>query len=279
MNDRRRTTMVGVPDRSREGNTGGDGQPEGPASDAFVPMSRSGLADQLAEHLLADVVAGVYPPDSQLPPEPELASLAGVSRLTLREAIKDLRQRGVLRVLQGRGTFVNQPQHWSAFDTTVLNARASLEQGYDLALELTELRRVVERGIAELAAIRRSDDDITRLAAALDAMKTAWTKRDMDAFSNADVDFHDALLRAAGNTFALTLFHSVDDALRRVRRRTVENPELAQRALEAHDRILGAIRRKSAPQAGRTMNDHLQFTEDFIANLAAKAKSARSSTA
>lgn len=271
--------MVGVPDRSRESSTGGDPQQDGTTSDAFVPVSRSGLADQLAEHLLADVVAGVYPPDSQLPPEPELANLAGVSRLTLREAIKDLRQRGVLRVLQGRGTFVNQPQHWSAFDTTVLNARASLEQGYELALELTELRRMVERGIAELAAIRRSEEDITRLAAALDAMKTAWTKRDMDAFSNADVEFHDALLRAAGNTFALTLFHSVDDALRRVRRRTAENPELAQRAVEAHDRILGAIRRKSAPQAGRTMNDHLQFTEDFIANLAAKAKSARSSTA
>ncbi|HEY6739989.1 MAG TPA: FadR/GntR family transcriptional regulator [Actinopolymorphaceae bacterium] len=242
-----------------------------------APVTRSGLADQLAEHLLADVVGGVYPPESKLPPEPVLAERAGVSRLTLREAIKDLRQRGVLRVQQGRGTFVNPPQAWSAFDTTVLNARASLEAGFELAHELTELRRIVERGIAELAAVRRTDEDLARMQAAYEAMKSAWIKRDLDAFTAGDVDFHDALLRAAGNTFALTLFHSVDGALRRVRRRTVDNPELAQRAIDCHAKILAAIRRKARRTAGQLMDEHLQHTEDFIANLATQAKSTRGS--
>lgn len=259
--------------RTMVGLDGGTRSADSAVSDTFVPVSRSGLADQLAEHLLADVVAGVYRPNTQLPPEPELANLAGVSRLTLREAIKDLRQRGVLRVLQGRGTFVNPPQLWSAFDTTVLNARASLEEGYELAHELTELRRIVERGIAELAAERRTDEDLARLQASLDAMKMSWTKRDLDAFSDADVDFHDALLRAAGNTFVLTLFHSMDDALRRVRRRTVDNVELAQRALDYHGRILHAIRRKARRTAGQLMDEHLQHTEVVIAGMVTKAKS------
>jgi GntR family transcriptional regulator, transcriptional repressor for pyruvate dehydrogenase complex len=238
-------------------------------------VSRSGLADQLAERLLDEIVAGLYPPDSRLPPEPVLAERAGVSRLTLREAIKDLRQRGVLRVQQGRGTFVNQPSSWAPFDSTVLNARASLEPGYELAYELTELRRIVERGIAELAAVRRTEADLERMAAAIDTMRAAWDRRDLDAFSSADVDFHDALLRAAGNTFALTLFHSVDGALRSVRRRTVEeNSELAARAIDFHTKIMHAVRRKARRAAATLMDEHLQETEDFTAALAAASADA-----
>ncbi|MEQ7126077.1 FadR/GntR family transcriptional regulator [Actinopolymorpha sp. B11F2] len=236
----------------------------------FSTVSRTGLADQLAERLLDEIVSGTYPPESRLPPEPVLAERAGVSRLTLREAIKDLRQRGVLRVQQGRGTFVNAPAMWAPFDSTVLNARATLEPGYALAYELTELRRIVERGIAELAALRRTDADLERMTVAVEAMKAAWADGDLDTFSSADVDFHDALLRAAGNTFALTLFHSVDGALRSVRRRTVEdNAELAARAIDFHTKIMAAVRRRAARAAGALMDEHLQETEDFTARLAA----------
>ncbi len=238
-------------------------------------VRRAGLADQLAGRLLDEIVSGVYPPDSRLPPEPVLAERAGVSRLTLREAIKDLRQRGVLRVQQGRGTFVNQPSTWAPFDSTVLNARAALEPGYELAYELTELRRIVERGIAELAALRRSDADLERMALAIETMRTAFADGDLDTFSSADVDFHDALLRAAGNTFALTLFHSVDGALRHVRRRTVEeDTELAGRAIEFHTKIMTAVRRRAARAAGALMDEHLQETEDFTARLAATSAGA-----
>ncbi|GAA2759621.1 hypothetical protein GCM10009872_49810 [Actinopolymorpha rutila] len=250
------------------------------AGGALTGVSRSGLADQLAERLLDEIVEGVYPPDSRLPPEPVLAERAGVSRLTLREAIKDLRQRGVLRVQQGRGTFVNQPDTWAPFDSTVLNARALLESGYELAHELTELRRIVERGIAELAAVRRADEDLDRMEAAVATMREAWAAQDLDTFSSADVDFHDALLRAAGNAFALTLFHSVDGALRSVRRRTVEeNAELAERAIDYHAKIMSAVRRKARRSAGVLMDEHLQETEDFTAALAAASSAARARAA
>jgi len=242
-----------------------------PAS-RLAAVRRSGLAEQVAEQLLEDVVAGVYPPESRLPPEPVLAARAGVSRLTLREAVKELRQRGVVRVQQGRGTFVNPPETWAQFDSTLLNARASTEQGYQLAHELTELRRIVERGIADLAAIRRTNEDLARMEDAVARMKAAWTGRDLDEFSSADVDFHDALLRAAGNTFALTLFHSVDPALRRVRRRTVEDSaELSERAIDYHTKIMNAVRRKNRRSAAQLMDDHLRETEEFTAHLAAGA--------
>lgn len=238
-----------------------------------VPLRRSGLADQLVEHLLADIAGGTYPPGSRMPPEPELAQRNGVSRLTLREAIKDLRQRGVVRVEQGRGTFVNPPEEWSPFDSAVLNARVTAETSYELAHELTELRVTFETGIAELAALRRSDEDLDRMSDAIERMKNAWNADDMDAYAAADVDFHDAVLRAAGNTFALSLFRSIDGALREVRRRTsTRNPDLAGKAVEQHTRIMQAIRRSAPKVAASRMAEHLHQTEIFTAELVAQAR-------
>lgn len=231
---------------------------------------RTALAERVADNLLNDIVRGVYPSDDRLPPEPVLAERAGVSRLTLREAIKSLRQRGVVRVQQGRGTFVNRSEEWAPLDSAVLNARAATEQGYELAHELTELRRIVERGVAELAALRRSDADLAKMTAAIEAMHQAWSDGDIDAFSEADIEFHNALLTASGNSFALTLFQSIDVAMRKVRRRTSANTYLAERALEFHGKILAAVRRRAHRQAAALMDEHLSETEQFTAELSAK---------
>src|SRR2546430_17275370 len=110
---------------------------------------RSGLADHLVEHVVAAILRGDHPPDSRLPPEDRLAELFKVSRLTVREAVKALRGKGVVRVEQGRGTFVNQPDRWSPLDPDLLMARVGSAEGTrDLAVKLTEARRLVEVGVA-----------------------------------------------------------------------------------------------------------------------------------
>lgn len=236
-------------------------------------VRRPGLADTVVEQLLEDIVSGVFPPESRLPPEPELAERAGVSRLTLREAIKELRHRGVVEVQQGRGTFVTRPEQWSQFDSAVLNARAATEAGYDLAHELTELRRLFERGVAELAAIRRTDADLAQMNDAIDRMKAHWAAGELEQLATADMDFHDALLRASGNTFALALFHSIDGALRAVRRKTtaMDSGDLIEHAIDFHTKILSAVRRRAPKAAATLMDDHLRETETFTAELAGRA--------
>src|ERR1051326_4248111 len=98
---------------------------------------RRGLADQLVEHLVAAILRGDHPPDSRLPPEDRLAELFKVSRLTVREAVKELRHKGVVRVEQGRGTFVNPATRWTQLDPALLMARGgSAECTGDLAVKL-----------------------------------------------------------------------------------------------------------------------------------------------
>jgi GntR family transcriptional repressor for pyruvate dehydrogenase complex len=220
---------------------------------------RVALADQLVDHLVEAIVRGDHPPGSRLPPEDKLSELAAVSRLTVREAIRVLRMKGVVRVEQGRGTFVNPTSRWTPLDPALLAARtASAGDAGDLARKLTEARRMVEIGAAELAAERRAIADLRALERALGAMYA--TLDDVDAFSDADVAFHDALIAAAGNSFVAALFEPVAALLRQVRRETSRTREIREQAIGWHTRILEAVRAASREDARAAMEGHMDAT-------------------
>ena len=135
------------------------------ASDDQISAAGPGPAGRpVVDHLVDAIARGDHPPGSRLPPEDKLSELAAVSRLTVREAIRVLRIKGVVRVEQGRGTFVNPTSRWAPLDPALLAARtASPGDAGDVARKLTEARRMVEIGAAELAAERRSIADLRAL--------------------------------------------------------------------------------------------------------------------
>jgi len=220
---------------------------------------RATLADQLVEHLVTAIARGDHPPDSRLPPEDKLSELADVSRLTVREAIKVLRHKGVVRVEQGRGTFVNPPSRWAPLDPALLAARtATVHEAGELAKKLTEARRLVEIGVAELAAERRSMADLREMERRLGAMYAALD--DVEAFTEADIAFHDALMSAADNSFVSALFEPLATLLREVRRETSIEREAREAAIGWHAKILDAVRSGSRVQARRAMEGHMDDT-------------------
>jgi GntR family transcriptional regulator, transcriptional repressor for pyruvate dehydrogenase complex len=226
---------------------------------------RRGLADQLVEHLVATILRGDHPPDSQLPPEDRLADLFQVSRLTIREAVKVLRLKGVVRVEQGRGTFVNPPARWSPLDPVLLMARINTAEGtHDLATKLTEARRMVEVGVAGMAAERRTAQDLSDLEAALERMRTASDAGDVDAFVAADLDFHQLVMTAAGNEFIAALFEPLLDLLLEVRRAASGDRAGRETAIVAHGRILTALAAGSSTDAREAMGLHMHQTADRI---------------
>ena len=229
-------------------------------------MVRTGLVDRLVGDLVDDIVSGVFPPGSVLPSEGELAERAEVSRLTVREAMTVLRTKRVLEVKHGRGTFVNPISLWSPFDPTLLAARSGDAVGAGaLPKKLIEARRIVEVGVVELAAARRSEGDLATLAAVLERMKGAG--EDVDAFAEADIDFHQAILAAAGNAFIVALFDPIKQLVRAARRQTKGYSRIRARAIAAHTRILKAIRDKDPEAARWAMNDHLMQTEEDLDSI------------
>jgi DNA-binding FadR family transcriptional regulator len=175
--------------------------------------------------------------------------------------------KGVVRVEQGRGTFVNPTSRWAPLDPTLLAARtASPGDAGDVARKLTEARRMVEIGAAELAAERRSIADLRALERVMGTTYAALD--DVDAFAEADVAFHDALISAADNSFVAALFEPVGTLLRQVRRDTLVTRELREQALGWHTRILDAVRAGSREGARAAMEGHMDATfavlEDVI---------------
>jgi GntR family transcriptional repressor for pyruvate dehydrogenase complex len=228
------------------------------------------LGDQIAARLLDEIIDGRYPPGTPLPPEWELADREGASRLTIREAVRILRQKNVVTVVRGRGTFVQPRQQWSPLDPAVLGALARSPDARTERLQaLLEARALVEVGVAELAAARRDERDLAAMAAAVEAMREADNDGGVDAFVAADLSFHDAVMGAAGNPVVAALFDPIALLLKDTRRQTSRDPVARGHAVRAHERILAAIERRDPVQAAGAMRDHLTQTgEDFAARRA-----------
>jgi len=226
-------------------------------------MVRKALTDQLVGRFIDDIVSGKSPPGSLLPSEIELAEREQVSRLTVREAIAVLKTKRVLDVKHGRGTLVNPIALWSPFDPALLAARSGNSVGAGvLPRKLIETRRLVEVGVAELAAARRSEKDLEAMRDAHQKMKDSGN--DADEFTGADIAFHQAVMASASNAFIAALFDPIKQLVWQARRQTKEYMHIRSHAIVAHERIFKAIRDQDPEAARWAMHDHLVQTEEDL---------------
>lgn len=230
-----------------------------PRAQRAAAQARVGLPDQVVARLLAAIGAGEHPPGSRLPPEPELAVQVNVSRLTLREAIKILRDKGVLRVEHGRGTFVNPPELWSPLDPALLAGRSMLGDSSEgtFAEQLAEARAVLELGVATLAAQRRTDQDLERLRATVDDMRSGHDSGDLEAYTVADRAFHEDLLLSTRNPLLGAVFEPIWALIDQVRVTTAVDATMREKAIAAHTRILDAVVAADQEAAARAMWAHV----------------------
>ncbi|MCZ2403789.1 FadR family transcriptional regulator [Paenarthrobacter sp. Z7-10] len=222
-------------------------------------MVRQSLASRVAEDLLASIIGGEFPPGALLPGEAELTARHQVSRMTLREAIKTLEAQQVLSVEQGRGTFVNPVARWTSLEAVL---RASSARGNDAsaAIQLIELRRMLETGAAELAGERISKAELDDLREQLTAMTDAHRNNDVDSFVRADLAFHDIILHASGNVFVAVLFEPLSRVLAARRAQTSAVVQIQSHAIAAHADIVRALAEANAESARRAMDDHMTET-------------------
>jgi DNA-binding FadR family transcriptional regulator len=228
-------------------------------------MARKSLVGVVADELLDRIVAGEFPPGTVVPGELELSAKHEVSRMTVREAMKTLQAQQILSVERGRGTFVNPLNRWASLEA-VLRAASEGEKDAAAAVQLIELRRMLETGACELAASRISAKDVDRLRGHVDAMQTAHEKNDVAAFVEADLAFHDVILHASGNVFVAVLFEPLQRVLEARRTQTSKVPEIQEHAIGHHRNILDALAAGSPDKARQAMDAHMQQTLDDLKN-------------
>ncbi|MEV0969999.1 FadR/GntR family transcriptional regulator [Microtetraspora glauca] len=218
----------------------------------------SPLVEQATEHLREQITGGHWPVGTKLPGENALAATLGVGRSTVREALRALAGAGLVQARQGSGVFVVATE--PAEDWSARLRRAAVTDVY-------EVRMMVEVQAARLAAARRTDADVTALAAALDARRAAG-RGDDAAFVDADIALHAAVVAAAGNPVLTDLFAEFAPALRQGLIDVVDLLALRENdpdhGDEAHAALVDAITRGDVDEASAVLEAELQQTLAYL---------------
>lgn len=227
----------------------------------FGTVVKDSISEQIATRLLSLLKEKHLKPGDKLPPERELAALMQVSRSSLREALRALSMMNVLEIRQGSGTYV------SSLDSELLAERLSfIFSVKDSAVtELFEARKILEAGIAGLAAQRVAAEDIEALKLCLAASKEAVDNP--DAFLKADLALHKKITEIARNSVLTSMYDSISQLNLASRSRTNEIPGLREQSHKDHQQIVTALETRDAQAAQQAMLQHLNNVEQKFKTL------------
>ena len=228
----------------------------------YQPIQSERLYERIVDQIESRIVAGDLKVGDQLPAERELAEQFTVSRTAVREAIKALREKGLVEIRLGRGTFVTNSAAGAVRHS--LGLLLKNEKGF---VHLEEVREILEPEIAALAATRITEENILAMTEAVELMDTALDN--VEIFVEADLDFHLALAEATQNPVIPSLMDSIIDLLREQRKRTGNVEGGLARGQYHHKRILEAVIQRDPLAARQAMHAHLlQVRKDSSASTA-----------
>jgi DNA-binding FadR family transcriptional regulator len=199
-----------------------------------VPLAttrRSGLVDQVIEQMRAAIAECEWPVGERIPPEPELVSVLGVGRNTVREAVRALAHTGLLEVRQGDGTFVRA--------TSELSGALRRMCGSELR-DVLEVRRVIEVEGARLAASRRTGDELAAMTTSLAQRDKAGDDKDIETFVVTDAEFHRHVVAASHNRLLIELYRGLDETIEASVAETARQ-DIRDDHMVSHQGILDAI--------------------------------------
>ncbi len=206
-----------------------------------------------------------FQPGDTLPSEGKLAEALGVSRLTVREATRSLKARGLVEIRQGRRPTVAAPNSALVGDFFQIAVRRDPRA----LLELLDVRRALEVHIAALAARRAGKGEIADMEMSIAAMRAG--ENDSEAFHAADVRFHENLAAASANRLLVFLIEAFAEPLRESRLRSFAGHQARgggiDDVIEQHQSILEAVKAGNPKQAAQAMRDHLEQTEKDLRAL------------
>ncbi|SEP48722.1 DNA-binding transcriptional regulator, FadR family [Amycolatopsis saalfeldensis] len=224
------------------------------------PMQVPKASDVLANDLRERILRGEFAEGTALPPERELVTQTGMSRTTVREALRILEVQGLVRVKTGRagGAFVEHPGEESVAQSVNLMIR-----GRKIRIPaLLETREAIEPACARLAASARTEEDLDRLEVANDDLVAAG---DLDAFLQANIDWHVGVATASHNELLTGFMLALSRAIYASTRNTqFVDAEVRATTVRAHRSVTAAIRAQDPNAAVRRMTRHVHTYAEAV---------------
>jgi GntR family transcriptional repressor for pyruvate dehydrogenase complex len=224
----------------------------------FGILEKDVLSEKIVERLLNLIREKQLLPGDRLPPERELAPMMGVSRPSLREALRALSVMKVVENRQGSGTYITslRPElfvNHLDFIFTVNDATF---------LDLFRARRIIEVGLVGLAAESINEEQLARLEECL--KRSAASVEKPEVFLQIDLELHGIIIEAAHNRTLSLFMNSINQINTASRRRTNELPEVRRRTQRDHKAIVRALREHDPEAAAKAMRNHLAHVEQAL---------------
>jgi len=230
-----------------------------PIKSEFEAIRRNKVYEEVAKQIERLILTKLHPGD-KLPAERELAEMFGVSRSSIRDAIRSLELVGLVEPRQGAGTVVCE-----VTADTLINPLASLlKHQQQLVGELLDFRLMIEPPLAARAATHASPEEIDEMEDILHRQGDKLAKEELAV--EEDSEFHYAIAMASGNTVVLRVLDLLMDLLRDTRERSLQLQGRPQKSLGGHRRILGAIKRHDGEAAKAAMRRHIEDVQEIVLN-------------
>ena len=230
-------------------------------------MEKLNVSESVALSIKNDIFSGKYKVGDKYLSESELCIVNGVSRTTVREALRELATLGIVELKPGRGAFVASVDETGS-DKRALLGIISNKQDY---LQLTELRLGIEPMAARLAAERASEDEIFKLYGVCSFFEKACKENDAAGMTSTDEKFHSYIAEASKNELYIKLYNGILSSLRECKSKlfTVEYNGLA--AINEHKAIVDAIAEGDADKAEQAMRTHIMEVYKNIKELSKRS--------
>lgn len=204
-------------------------------------LTKRSLVELAVERMRERILQGDWQVGQRLPTEPELALQLGISRNTVREAMRVLAFSGLVEIRQGDGSYLRTSQ--DPLQAVQAMSRCTLEQA-------RETRHILETEAIGLAALRRTDDDLQRLRAALKGSAEHF-HGDVDAYVSCDLVFHQCLIDAAHNPALSELYRYFSGVVATALQHNMTSVPRCQATFDLHGQILDAIEQRDPERAKR----------------------------
>lgn len=224
-------------------------------------MARTRLSTAIVRDHLRRIGSGEMPEGSLLPPESVICEEYSVGRSVVRDALQALHAKGFIVVRQGSVASVAPRYRWNVLDSDFL----SVNSGSEFYSQLQAAREAIEPQVAALAAQNATDETIEQLDALNKLL--AEQKKSPEQHSRIDIEFHETLAFASGNSILASFHSSLTSLGQRTRSASATIPGAIDRALVWHLQILDAVRERDPVAAAAAMQLHLRQVRGEIARL------------
>ena len=233
----------------------------------IAPLKKMKIADEVTHAIENLIIENNLSPGDKLPSQAELSEQLQVGTRSIREAIRTLESRGMVKTLQGKGVFVKENNLDYFVETLMGSFVFHFPQQKDLLVDLTNTRRVIESQSIHDVAENPPKGFISFFSRMIEELDEKALQKDIDAYNMLDMELHRSIIDATENKILISLYKHLTDLLIRSFSRTGQVRGSLETSVRDHHEMLQAITARDGSRAKEIMEKHINLTLDKIKDM------------